>query len=204
MFIYVYMEGNNNDEEKLSNFCKIMLTRVDMEKKFKKTDKATLLKLLNPKIPDKVINSYKKNNNSWKEDSLLRIFDDCFFNMFLTGLKIQTDRLDPSDDAIMSQKIDYRYMDHIIRGTVDEIKELQKEIDDLKDSDSVPEKEYYAMLAEKDQEILQQCNEIEILERKLADQRKHFEDMIQHERKTHNKLMHNLENQIDKMAGNDK
>lgn len=198
------MEGNNNDEEKLSNFCKIMLTRVDMEKKFKKTDKATLLKLLNPKIPDKVINSYKKNNNSWKEDSLLRIFDDCFFNMFLTGLKIQTDRLDPSDDAIMSQKIDYRYMDHIIRGTVDEIKELQKEIDDLKDSDSVPEKEYYAMLAEKDQEILQQCNEIEILERKLADQRKHFEDMIQHERKTHNKLMHNLENQIDKMAGNDK
>ena len=198
------MEGNNNDEEKLSNFCKIMLTRVDIEKKFKKTDKATLLKLLNPKIPDKVINSYKKNNNSWKEDSLLRIFDDCFFNMFLTGLKIQTDRLDPSDDAIMSQKIDYRYMDHIIRGTVDEIKELQKEIDDLKDSDSVPEKEYYAMLAEKDQEILQQCNEIEILERKLADQRKHFEDMIQHERKTHNKLMHNLENQIDKMAGNDK
>ena len=199
------MEGhNNNDEEKLLNFCKIMLTRVDMEKKFKKTDKATLLKLLNPKIPDKVINSYKKNNNSWKEDSLLRIFDDCFFNMFLTGLKIQTDRLDPSDDPIMSQKIDYRYMDHIIRGTVDEIKELQKEIDDLKDSDSVPEKEYYAMLAEKDQEILQQSNEIGILERKLADQRKHFEDMIQHERKTHNKLMHNLENQIDKMAGNDK
>eukprot|EP00918_Siedleckia_nematoides_P091916 GHVU01201837.1.p2 GENE.GHVU01201837.1~~GHVU01201837.1.p2 ORF type:complete len:200 (+),score=41.43 GHVU01201837.1:41-640(+) len=199
------MEGhNNNDEEKLSNFCKIMLTRVDMEKKFKKTDKATLLKLLNPKIPDKVINSYKKNNNSWKEDSLLRIFDDCFFNMFLTGLKIQTDRLDPSDDPIMSQKIDYRYMDHIIRGTVDEIKELQKEIDDLNDSDSVPEKEYYAMLAEKDQEILQQCNEIGILERKLANQRKHFEDMIQHERKTHNKLMHNLENQIDKMAGNDK
>jgi len=199
------MEGhNNNDEEKLSNFCKIMLTRVDMEKKFKKTDKATLLKLLNPKIPDKVINSYKKNNNSWKEDSLLRIFDDCFFNMFLTGLKIQTDRLDPSDDPIMSQKIDYRYMDHIIRGTVDEIKELQKEIDDLKDSDSVPEKEYYAMLAEKDQEILQQSNEIGILERKLADQRKHFEDMIKHERKTHNKLMNNLENQIDKMAGNDK
>ena len=199
------MEGhNNNDEEKLSNFCKIMLTRVDMEKKFKKTDKATLLKLLNPKIPDKVINSYKKNNNSWKEDSLLRIFDDCFFNMFLTGLKIQSDRLDPSDDAIISHKFDYRYMDHIIRGTVDEIKELQKEIDDLKDSDSVPEKEYYAMLAEKDQEILQQCNEIGILERKLADQRKHFEDMIQHERKTHNKLMHNLENQIDKMAGNDK
>ena len=198
------MEGhNNNDEEKLSNFCKIMLTRVDMEKKFKKTDKATLLKLLNPKIPDKVINSYKKNNNSWKEDSLLRIFDDCFFNMFLTGLKIQTDRLDPSDDPIMSQKIDYRYMDHIIRGTVDEIKELQKEIDDLKDSDSVPEKEYYAMLAEKDQEILQQSNEIGILERKLADQRKHFEDMIKHERKTHNKLMNNLENQIDKMAGND-
>jgi hypothetical protein len=199
------MEGhNNNDEEKLLNFCKIMLTRVDMEKKFKKTDKAILLKLLNPKIPDKVINSYKKNNNSWKEDSLLRIFDDCFFNMFMTGMKIQTDRLDPSDDPIMSQKIDYRYMDHIIRGTVDEIKELQKEIDDLKDSDLVPEKEYYAMMAEKDQEILQQCNEISILERKLADQRKHFEDMIQHERKTHNKLMHNLENQIDKMAGNDK
>lgn len=199
------MEGhNNNDEEKLLNFCKIMLTRVDMEKKFKKTDKAILLKLLNPKISDKVINSYKKNNNSWKEDSLLRIFDDCFFNMFMTGMKIQSDRLDPSDDAIMSQKIDYRYMDHIIRGTVDEIKELQKEIDDLKDSESVPEKEYYDMMADKDREILQQCNEIGILERKLADQRKHFEDMIQHERKTHNKLMHNLENQIDKMAGNDK
>jgi FtsZ-binding cell division protein ZapB len=199
------MEGhNNNDEEKLLNFCKIMLTRVDMEKKFKKTDKAILLKLLNPKIPDKVINSYKKNNNSWKEDSLLRIFDDCFFNMFMTGMKIQSDRLDPSDDAIMSQKIDYRYMDHIIRGTVDEIKELQKEIDDLKDSESVPEKEYYDMMADKDREILQQCNEIGILERKLADQRKHFEAMIQHERKTHNKLMHNLENQIDKMAGNDK
>jgi hypothetical protein len=198
------MEGhNNNDEEKLLNFCKIILTRVDMEKKFKKTDKAILLKLLNPKISDKVINSYKKNNNSWKEDSLLRIFDDCFFNMFITGMKIQSDRLDPSDDPIMSQKIDYRYMDYIIQGTVDEIKELQKEIDDLKDSDSVPKKEYYTMMAEKDQEILQQCNDIGILERKLADQRKHFEDMIKHERKTHNKLMNNLENQIDKMAGND-
>jgi len=198
------MEGhNNNDEEKLLNFCKIMLTRVDMEKKFKKTDKAILLKLLNPKISDKVINSYKKNNNSWKEDSLLRIFDDCFFNMFITGMKIQSDRLDPSDDPIMSQKIDYRYMDYIIQGTVDEIKELQKEVDDLKDSDSVPKKEYYTMMAEKDQEILQQSNEIGILERKLAEQRKHFEDMIKHERKTHNKLMNNLENQIDKMAGND-
>jgi len=198
------MEGhNNNDEEKLLNFCKIILTRVDMEKKFKKTDKAILLKLLNPKISDKVINSYKKNNNSWKEDSLLRIFDDCFFNMFITGMKIQSDRLDPSDDPIMSQKIDYRYMDYIIQGTVDEIKELQKEVDDLKDSDSVPKKEYYTMMAEKDQEILQQSNEIGILERKLAEQRKHFEDMIKHERKTHNKLMNNLENQIDKMAGND-
>jgi hypothetical protein len=198
------MEGlKKKDEEKLLNFCKIMLTRVDMEKKFKKTDKAILLKLLNPKISDKVINSYKKNNNSWKEDSLLRIFDDCFFNMFITGMKIQSDRLDPSDDPIMSQKIDYRYMDYIIQGTVDEIKELQKEVDDLKDSDSVPKKEYYTMMAEKDQEILQQSNEIGILERKLAEQRKHFEDMIKHERKTHNKLMNNLENQIDKMAGND-
>ena len=200
------MEGHNssacNDEEKLLNFCKIMLTRVDMDKKFKKTDKATLLKLLNPKIPDKVINGYKKNNNSWKEDSLLRIFDDCFFNMFLTGLKIQTDRLDPSDDPIISQKFDYRYMDHIIQGTVDEIKELQKEIDDLNDSDSVPEKEYYNMLSEKDKEISEKDKEIKLLERKLAEQRKFFEDKMEHQQKMHEQRVNNLENVIDKMTGN--
>tara|TARA_R100001591_G_scaffold56736_1_gene66377 strand:+ start:680 stop:1288 length:609 start_codon:yes stop_codon:yes gene_type:complete len=200
------MEGHNssacNDEEKLLNFCKIMLTRVDMDKKFKKTDKATLLKLLNPKIPDKVINGYKKNNNSWKEDSLLRIFDDCFFNMFLTGLKIQTDRLNPSDDPIISQKFDYRYMDHIIQGTVDEIKELQKEIDDLNDSDSVPEKEYYNMLSEKDKEISEKDKEIKLLERKLAEQRKFFEDKMEHQQKMHEQRVNNLENVIDKMTGN--
>ena len=197
------MEGHNSsDEEKLLNFCKIMLTRVDMDKKFKKTDKATLLKLLNPKIPDKVINGYKKNNNSWKEDSLLRIFDDCFFNMFLTGLKIQTDRLDPSDDPIISQKFDYRYMDHIIQGTVDEIKELQKEIDDLNDSDSVPEKEYYNMLSEKDKEISEKDKEIKLLERKLAEQRKFFEDKMEHQQKMHEQRVNNLENVIDKMTGN--
>ena len=200
------MEGHNssacNDEEKLLNFCKIMLTRVDMDKKFKKTDKATLLKLLNPKIPDKVINGYKKNNNSWKEDSLLRIFDDCFFNMFLTGLKIQTDRLNPSDDPIISQKFDYRYMDHIIQGTVDEIKELQKEIDDLNDSDSVPEKEYYNMLSEKDKEISEKDKDIKLLERKLAEQRKFFEDKMEHQQKMHEQRVNNLENVIDKMTGN--
>ena len=197
------MEGHNSsDEEKLLNFCKIMLTRVDMDKKFKKTDKATLLKLLNPKIPDKVINGYKKNNNSWKEDSLLRIFDDCFFNMFLTGLKIQTDRLNPSDDPIISQKFDYRYMDHIIQGTVDEIKELQKEIDDLNDSDSVPEKEYYNMLSEKDKEISEKDKEIKLLERKLAEQRKFFEDKMEHQQKMHEQRVNNLENVIDKMTGN--
>jgi len=197
------MEGHNSsDEEKLLNFCKIMLTRVDMDKKFKKTDKATLLKLLNPKIPDKVINGYKKNNNSWKEDSLLRIFDDCFFNMFLTGLKIQTDRLDPSDDPIISQKFDYRYMDHIIQGTVDEIKELQKEIDDLNDSDSVPEKEYYNMLSEKDKEISEKDKDIKLLERKLAEQRKFFEDKMEHQQKMHEQRVNNLENVIDKMTGN--
>tara|TARA_Y100001972_G_scaffold10048_1_gene11013 strand:+ start:355 stop:954 length:600 start_codon:yes stop_codon:yes gene_type:complete len=197
------MEGHNSsDEEKLLNFCKIMLTRVDMDKKFKKTDKATLLKLLNPKIPDKVINGYKKNNNSWKEDSLLRIFDDCFFNMFLTGLKIQTDRLNPSDDPIISQKFDYRYMDHIIQGTVDEIKELQKEIDDLNDSDSVPEKEYYNMLSEKDKEISEKDKDIKLLERKLAEQRKFFEDKMEHQQKMHEQRVNNLENVIDKMTGN--
>lgn len=186
MFNKVYMEGIDNvsDEEKLLNFCKMMLNRIDMNKKFKKTDKATLLKLLNPNIPEKTFNGYKKNNATWKEDSLLRIFDDSYFNMFLTGLKIQADRLDPDDDPTFSQKVDYRYMDTMIRGTVREIKELKEEIEELRSADGIPEKEYYDMLSDKDREIKRLEDENKKLELKIESQRKHFEAMRDHDRKT--------------------
>ena len=205
MFNKVYMEGIDNvsDEEKLLNFCKMILNRIDMNKKFKKTDKATLLKLLNPNIPEKTFNGYRKNNATWKEDSLLRIFDDSYFNMFLTGLKIQTDRLDPDDDPTFSQKFDYRYMDAMIRGSVREIKELKEEIEDLKDTVGIPEKEHYRLMADlelQNHRLKKENNEdIKILEEKLETQRKHFEYTLAYERKDIEKRRKQLEEQFDKM-----
>ena len=201
MFNKVYMEGIDNvsDEEKLLNFCKMILNRIDMNKKFKKTDKATLLKLLNPNIPEKTFNGYRKNNATWKEDSLLRIFDDSYFNMFLTGLKIQADRLDPDDDPTFSQKFDYRYMDAMIRGSVREIKELKEEIEELKDTVGIPEKEYYDMMSDKDRQIKMLEEENKKLEEKLETQRKHFEYTLAYERKDIEKRRKQLEEQFDKM-----
>jgi hypothetical protein len=205
MFNKVYMEGIDNvsDEEKLLNFCKMILNRIDMNKKFKKTDKATLLKLLNPNIPEKTFNGYRKNNATWKEDSLLRIFDDSYFNMFLTGLKIQADRLDPDDDPTFSQKFDYRYMDAMIRGSVREIKELKEEIEDLKDTVGIPEEKHISIVGDlqlKNDRLKKENNEdIKILEEKLETQRKHFEYTLAYERKDIEKRRKQLEEQFDKM-----
>ena len=73
------MNDLDNEEELLSNFCKLQLSRIDMGKKFKKTDKAELLQLLIPNIPETTLKSYKKNNTTWKEGSLLRCFDELEF-----------------------------------------------------------------------------------------------------------------------------
>tara|TARA_R110002020_G_scaffold127056_1_gene285189 strand:+ start:17 stop:610 length:594 start_codon:yes stop_codon:yes gene_type:complete len=175
-----------NEEEQLINFCKLQLARIDMGKKFKKTDKADLLKLLIPNIPETTLKSYKKNNTTWKEGSLLRCFDELVFTMFLSGLRIHTDRLDPNDDPAFVDKFDYRYMDTMVRVHVEELKEAQQEVEELRQT-SITEKEYYNIVNEKEEYERTSEKRIAELEQKLETQRKYFEDRqeskgIQHEK----------------------
>ena len=175
-----------NEEEQLINFCKLQLARIDMGKKFKKTDKADLLKLLIPNIPETTLKSYKKNNTTWKEGSLLRCFDELVFTMFLSGLRIHTDRLDPNDDPAFVDKFDYRYMDTMVRVHVEELKEAQQEVEELRET-SITEKEYYNIVNEKEEYERTSAKRIAELEQKLETQRKYFEDRqeskgIQHEK----------------------
>ena len=175
-----------NEEEQLINFCKLQLARIDMGKKFKKTDKADLLKLLIPNIPETTLKSYKKNNTTWKEGSLLRCFDELVFTMFLSGLRIHTDRLDPNDDPAFVDKFDYRYMDTMVRVHVEELKEAQQEVEELRQT-SITEKEYYNIVNEKEEYERTSAKRIAELEQKLETQRKYFEDRqeskgIQHEK----------------------
>ena len=149
-----------------------------MGKKFRKTDKAELLKLLIPNIPETILKSYKKNNTTWKKDSLLRIFDDLLFTMFLSGLRIHTDRLDPNDDPYFADKFDYRYLDTMVRAHVEELKEAQNEIEELRET-AITEKEYYNMVKERDEYKRDSEKRIVELEEKLQSQRKYFEDREQ-------------------------
>ena len=171
------MSGLTNEEEKLLNFCKLQLARIDMNKKFKKTDKAELLKLLIPDIPDITLKSYKKNNTTWKDGSLLRCFDDIIFTMFLSGLKIHTDRLDPNDNPDLVDKFDYRYMDTMVRAHIEELKEAQDEIEELRKT-NITEKEYYNMMRERDECVKNSEKKIAELEAKNESQRKFFDDRV--------------------------
>ncbi len=172
------MSEFTNEEQQLQNFCKLLLSRIDMDKKFKKTNKADLLKLLIPNIPETTLKSYKKNNTTWKEDSLIRIFDDLLFTMFLSGLRIHTDRLDPNDNPHFVDKFDYRYMDTMVRAHVEELKETQQEVEELRET-AITEKEYYNMVKERDEYKRETEKRIADLEAKLQSQRKFFEDRQQ-------------------------
>jgi hypothetical protein len=189
------MNKFTTEEEKLLNFCKLQLARIDMNKKFKKTDKADLLKLLIPDIPDITLKSYKKNNTTWKEGSLLRCFDDVIFTMFLTGLKIHTDRLDPNDNPDLVDKFDYRYMDTMVRATLDEFKELQEENEELRKT-NITEKEYYNMMRERDECVKNSEKRIAELEAKLESQRKFFDDRIASGQIQHKKQLSFYENAL--------
>ena len=172
------MSEFTNEEQQLQNFCKLLLSRIDMGKKFKKTNKADLLKLLIPNIPETTLKSYKKNNTTWKEGSLLRCFDQLLFTMFLSGLRINTDRLDPNDNPDFVDKFDYRYMDTMVRAHVEELKEAQNEIEELRET-AITEKEYYDMVRERDEYKRESEKKIAELEGKLESQRKYFEDREQ-------------------------
>ena len=171
------MSGLTNEEEKLLNFVKIQLARIDMDKKFKKTDKADLLKLLIPDIPDITLKSYKKNNTTWKDGSLLRCFDDIIFSMFLTGLKIHADRLDPNNNPDFVDRFDYRYMDTMVKSHLEDFKELQDENEELRKT-AITEKEYYSMVRERDDWKSSSEKRIAELEAKLESQRKFFDDRV--------------------------
>ena len=200
--------SNLTDEEKLLNFCKICLAQNDQNKKFKKTTRADLLRLLRPKIPEKIVKGYLKNNAGWKEDSLLRYFDDILFDLFLTGLKIHSDRLDPSDDPIIANRFEFRYLDHMLKIHTNAIKELKKENERLLDGEgSISLEEHkeamddlYKDLKTSDEKSKQLKNEIKTLNEKLEFQRKHFEDTLKNERKIHESIVDNLQKTIDKMA----
>jgi len=173
------------EQEALLNFCQILLSRIDLNKKFKKTDKAKLLQLLRPEMSDKVMTGYKKNNKTWKEDSLLHHFDELLFSMFLTGLKIHSGRLEPIEDPNFVDKFDYRYMDHMLKNQIGKIKELQLEIDELR-KDSITNDEHYRLMREKDEIILsmkQTDNRFE--------QRKFFEEKLNHVQKESEKRINN-------------
>jgi len=191
MFNKVYME-----EEKLLNFCKITQSRIDSNKKFRKTDKADLLKLLRPEIPDKVIENYKKNSSRWKEDNLLYHFDKLVFPMFLTGLSIAYERLEPNTEPEFVNKFDYRYMDGMVRSHLRQVGDLEEELEDLQES-NVSIKEYHNMLSDKNREIDSKDAEIKKLEEKLEAQREHFEAMRDHDRKTSQKQIQFYENMAE-------
>ena len=172
------MSEFTNEDEQLQNFCKLLLSRIDMGKKFRKTDKSELLKLLIPNIPETTLKSYKKNNTTWKKDSLIRIFDDLLFTMFLSGLRIHTDRLDPNDNPDFADKFDYRFMDVMVRAHIEELKEAQQEVEELRET-AITEKEYYNMVKERDEYKRDSEKRIVELEEKLQSQRKYFEDRQQ-------------------------
>jgi len=203
------MDGTNNltDEEKLLNFCKICLSHIDQNKKFKKTTRADLLRILRPKTPEKTIKGYLKNNSGWKEGSLLRIYDDVIFDLFLTGLKIHSDRLDPFDDPIIANRFDFRYLDHMLKIQTTAIKDLKKENERLVEGDGIISVEEHEDalndLHNQYKPTLQLLKESKIqcktLNENLENQRKHFEDMLQHERNQHKRIQNNLEKQMEKM-----
>jgi len=178
------------EQEALLNFCQILLSRIDLNKKFKKTDKAKLLQLLRPEMSDKVMTGYKKNNKTWKEDSLLHHFDELLFSMFLTGLKIHSGRLEPVEDPNFVDKFDYRYMDHMLKNQIGKIKELQLEIDELR-KDSITNDEHYREMREKDEIIRTMKQTDNRLEQKLFEQRKFFEEKISYAEKESEKRVEN-------------
>jgi len=180
------------EQEALLNFCQILLSRIDLNKKFKKTDKAKLLQLLRPEMSDKVMTGYKKNNKTWKEDSLLHHFDELLFSMFLTGLKIHSGRLEPVEDPNFVDKFDYRYMDHMLKNQIGKIKELQLEIDELR-KDSITNDEHYRLMREKDEIILSMKQTDNRFEQKLLEQRQFFEDKLNYVEKDCNKKCENFE-----------
>lgn len=171
------------EQEKLLNFCKIAQSRIDSNKKFRKTDKADLLKLLRPEIPDKVIENYKKNSSRWKEDNLLYHFDKLVFPMFLTGLSIAYERLEPNTEPEFVNKFDYRYMDGMVRSHLRHVGDLEEELEELSEN-NVSAREYNNMLTDRNNEIVRKDAEIKKLEEKLEAQRQHFEAMRDHDRKS--------------------
>ncbi len=178
------------EQEALLNFCKILLSRIDLNKKFKKTDKAKLLQLLRPEMSDKVMTGYKKNNKTWKEDSLLHHFDELLFPMFLTGLKIHSGRLDPIEDSQFIDKWDYRYMDHMMKSQLNKVSELEEQIEELEE-DVVPKHKYDKMILEMNERIAIAKEPLESLERKLAEQRQFFEEKLSYAEKQAEKRVNN-------------
>ncbi len=197
------MSEFTNEEQQLQNFCKLLLSRIDMGKKFKKTNKADLLKLLIPNIPETTLKSYKKNNTTWKEGSLLRCFDQLLFTMFLSGLRINTDRLDPNDNPDFVDKFDYRYMDTMVRAHVEELKEAQNEIEELRET-AITEKEYYDMVRERDEYKRDSEKRIAELEGKLESQRKYFEDREQSKSNQHESQLKFFKDALIKETTEDK
>lgn len=178
------------EQEELLNFCKILLSRIDLNKKFKKTDKAKLLQLLRPEMSDKVMTGYKKNNKTWKEDSLLHHFDELLFPMFLTGLKIHSGRLEPVEDPDFVDKFDYRYMDHMLKNQIRKINDLEEQIEELEE-DVVPKKKHEHMVIELNERIQIAKEPVELLEIKLFQQRKFFEEKLNHVEKESEKRINN-------------
>ena len=169
----------------LEVFCNVCLSKIEINKKFKKTDIATLLKLLDPTISDKTIASYKNNNDGCIEGNLLYHFNKIIFPLFLSALKIQSDKVKiDTDDLVITEKFDFRYLDYLLSGTSKMIKDLQEENKNLQDENGyVPEDEYYAMKKDLELQLKRAKEPVESLERKLAEQRKFFEDKISYAEK---------------------
>jgi len=182
----------------VESFVKVMSSKIEIGKKFKKTDMAMLLRLLDPTIPEQTLEGYGHNNAGWKKGNILYHFNKLFFGMFIASLQM---REPPGTDEI-SEKYDYRYLDYILKETVDELKELKETVDELTDGlegkGYVSEKEFYNMSKDKDNKIQELEEKSDLSEMKLVEQRRFFEDKIAHIEDRHKKRIINMEKYIEK------
>ena len=182
----------------LELFCNICLSKIEINKKFKKTDVVNLLKLLSPDMPAKTLESYKKNNAGWKEDNLLFHFNKVLFPLFISALNIHKGGVS-FEDNVITEKFDFRYLDYILKDTSKQIRELQEEIEEVKDaSNMIPRVEHYSILRDKDKETKQAEEDLEICEKKLAEQRLFFEDKVKAMENRHQNEIKRLNEVIDK------
>jgi len=137
-----------------------------------KSFRFTLLKLLTGDNPDtqKKIQSAITNSTKWETNSIQNLALNALQNLFFNAIDAIKEQRDPKlygrDDYIKQ-----RYIETFIGGYLDRIKDLEEEIDKLRDS-SITEEEHREEIKEFKKIIKEKDNEIQRLENKLISERK--------------------------------